>query len=52
MSMGLFSISTLVLTPLKSEDEDPLLNANKLSFKDLDEVSYSSLIVKPIQKLS
>jgi hypothetical protein len=52
MSMGLFSISTLVLTPLKLEDEDPLLNANKLSIKDLDEVSHSSLTVKPIQKLS
>jgi hypothetical protein len=52
MSMGLFSISTLVLTPLKSEDEDPLLNANKFSIKDLDEVSHSSLTVKPIQKLS
>lgn len=50
--MGLFSISTLVLTPLKSKDEDPLLNANKLSFKDLNKVSHSSLTVKPIKKLS
>jgi hypothetical protein len=46
------SIFTLVLTPIKSKDENPILDTDKLSSADLVEVSFSFSCVNPAQKQS
>jgi hypothetical protein len=40
-----FSISVSVLAQLKLRYEDPILDADKLFFLDIDEVSLSPLVV-------
>lgn len=52
MLMGSCSISTPVLTPIKSKDEDPILDADKLSSADLVKVSFSFSSVNLAQKQS
>lgn len=52
MLMGPCSISTPVLTPIKSKDEDPILDADKLSSADLVKVSFSFSSVNLAQKQS
>jgi hypothetical protein len=42
------SISSLIPNPLKLRDEDPLLDANKLSFANLVQVFNSPSAVNPI----
>ena len=48
MIIGSCSISSPIVIPLTPRDEDPLLVANKLPFKDLFEVFPFPLAVNPM----